>query len=225
MSVRLDPVGGLALTGNAETDAQISQAYEADMQEMVGIMEAAADAHDARLAAANEGTQPSMTGARLCNSGGHAQSPDCPHHSVRTCPHSASENQRVPQLPDIVTHHHHHHHYASQDRSQAAGPGPPQPVSHRSPLSSTSGSSIELRIGTDYVLQFSGHGFTCFSRRALTPFELANPCTCLHRDTRASTRTRSRSRGPASRPSSSMRNDPGSTRRSQPETDPVPDTH
>jgi hypothetical protein len=193
MSVRLDPVGGLALTGNAETDAQVSQAYEADMQEMVGIMEAAADAHDARLAAANEATQPSMTGARFCLNSGHAPFPDHPS--------------------------------ASQDCSQAAGPGQPQPVSHRCPLSRTSSSSIELRIGTDYVLQFSGHGFTCFSRRALTPFELANPCTCLHRDTRASTRTRSRSRGPASRPSSSMRNEPGSTRRSQPETDPVPDTH
>ena len=209
---------------------------------------------DARLAVAYEETRNAMAGNRFYNSRGEAPPPDLeaargeskssyskctycgdpnPNHPGRNCPHKAtttippapvSENQHVPQLPDMadedaVRHHHHHeyvrctvihhHHDAGtaspawfhrgQDHGPAAGPGPPQPVSHRGPLASTSGSP------------FFGGGF---GRRPLTPFELMNPCTCLHREARAATRTRSRSR-----------NDQESTRRFHPVSGPAHDMH
>ena len=225
------PDFGRLVSGDSVTDARLAAAYAETRQSVAGnrfnpstgVLEPPAD-----LEAARGESKTSYSKCTFCGDP-HPNHPgrDCPHKAKTTIPLApGSGDQRVPQLPDLVDedavcHHHnheyaqctvtHHHHYAgtasharsyrSQDHGPKAGPGPPQPVSGRGPMASTSGSPV------------SGYGF---SGRVLTPFELANPSTCLHRDTRASTRTRSRSQGPASRTSSRSRNDPDSPRRSHP---------
>ena len=124
----------------------------------------------------------------------------------------AVEINQVPTLPviradedhrTVVNHKYehctvvHHHYYAEiaspprvhrgQDRGPAAGPGPPQPASHRGPLPGTPGSHF-----------FVGGGGGC-SARVSTPFELRQarhvPGTARHVPGGAASRTRSRSQG------------------------------
>ena len=220
-------------TGDLETDARLAAAYEDySMENAMHDRADISDAHDMagykdcpvrqeRAFSADHNTQREGKDMRSRDMPGEQDTVRHPHHH---------ENVHC----SVV----HHHHYAgrtsptrlhrgqgqgpaagttiparshcSQDHGPAAGPGPRQPVSHRGPLTSTSGSP------------FDGY---CFSRRILTPFELANPCTCRQRDTQASSRTRSRSRGPSSRTLSRSRNDSDSTRRFHPVSGPALDTH
>jgi hypothetical protein len=180
-------------TGDLETDARLALAYEERRQSMAGnrFFNIRCLAPSADL---EEALEESESNISKCSFSGDPH-PSQMRPQVRNCPHKAKTTipPALPQLPNMVdedaVYHHHHHEYVHCT------------VTHHHHYACTTSPARSYR-GEDHD-PAAGSGPLTSTRvspwRALTPFELANPCTCLHRDTRASTRTRSRSRGPASK--------------------------